>query len=194
MSDIFITAASLATEAGVTAARPGARFGRMDLSTQLAMRAVESLGIDFDAQPRGRTGICLGTRTGSLATDLDFWSGRETAGGPSPTLFAYTLPSAAIGEIAIRHRLTGVNLCLVGEDVMLGEARDLLRRGEADACVCVWCNVVTPALAELIQAPPVARACALFIQLGGEGWRELQENDRDIESLCAAFCEENSRS
>jgi 3-oxoacyl-(acyl-carrier-protein) synthase len=194
MDKIVITAASRVTEASVPKARLGARFGRMDLASQLALLAVESLGIDFDGRPRDRIGICLGAWAGSLSADLEFWGGRDAAGGPSPILFTYTLPSAAIGEIAIRHRLTGANLCLVGKDTVLAEASDLLRRAEVEACLCVWCNVVTPALAEMIQAPPSAHASALFLQRGGEGLRELQENDRDIETLCAAFCAQNSTS
>jgi len=104
----------------------GVRFGRMDLASQLALLAVEALGLDFQAWPRDRIGICLAARSGSLAADLDFWSGRDAAGGPSPTLFAYTLPSAAIGEIAIRHRITGPDLCLVGGDAALRELVDSL--------------------------------------------------------------------
>jgi 3-oxoacyl-(acyl-carrier-protein) synthase len=191
MDNIVITTVSLVTEASLPMAHLGARFGRMDLSSQLAILAVESLGIDFDAQPRDRIGICLGARAGSLAADLEFWCGRNAGGGPSPTLFTYTLPSAAIGEIAIRHRLTGANLCLVGKDILLSEAADLLRRGEVEACLCVWCNVVTSAVAEIVRVSPVTRACALFLRRGGEGLRELHENDRDIESVCGSLCAQN---
>jgi 3-oxoacyl-(acyl-carrier-protein) synthase len=188
MDKIFISAASLVTEANVRVARLGPRFGRLDLASQLALLAVESLGIKFDSQPRDRIGICLAARAGSLATDFDFWRGRDLVGGPSPTLFAYTLPSAAIGEIAIRHRLTGPNLCLVGEDVLLSEARELIQRGEVEACLCISCNVVTPAIAEMVQAAPAARAGAIFLQRGGDRLRELRENDRDIETLCGVLC------
>ena len=185
MDNIFILATSRVTEADVRVARLGKRFGRLDLASQLALLAVESLGINFDSHPRDRIGICLAARAGSLATDSDFWRGRDIVGGPSPTLFAYTLPSAAIGEIAIRHRLTGPNLCVVGEDIVLCEARDLLQRGEVEACLCISCNVVTPAIAEMIQTAPAARAGAVFLQCGSGGLRELRENDRDIEALCA---------
>jgi 3-oxoacyl-(acyl-carrier-protein) synthase len=194
MDRIFITAASQVTEVDARKARLGMRFGRLDLASQLALLAVEALGIDFAMLPRDRIGICLGAAAGSLAADFEFWLGRDAVGGPSPTLFAYTLPSAAIGEIAIRHRLTGPNLCLVGGHTVLSDAGDWLRRGEVEACLCVECNVVTPALGEMIQLPPAARACALFLRRGGGGWRQFAENDRDMESLCAAFCAENSAS
>ena len=187
MDKIVITATSFVTEADLSTARLGARFGRLDLASQLALLAVESLGINFDAQPRDRIGICLAARAGSLAIDLEFWRGRDTVGGPSPTLFAYTLPSAAIGEIAIRHRLTGPNLCVVGDDIVLSEARDLLRRGAVEACLCISCNVVTLGLAEMIQSTPVARASAIFLQRCGNGLRELRKNERDIESTCAQY-------
>src|SRR5580658_4230395 len=169
MDRIFLAAASQVTEADARTARLGTRFKRLDLASQLALLAVESLGIDFDTQPRDRIGICLGARAGSLAADLEFWRGRDAVGGPSPTLFAYTLPSSAIGEIAIRYRLTGPNLCLVGGDSVLSEAGDWLRRGEVEACLCVEYDVATPALGEMMQAPPSARACALFLRRGGEG-------------------------
>ena len=86
----------------------------MDLMSQLALLAVEALGFSFEAWPRDRVGICMAAAAGSLSTDLDYWNGRNNVGGPSPTLFTYTLPSAPIGEIAIRHQLTGPNLCFVG--------------------------------------------------------------------------------
>ena len=194
MDSLYITAASRVTEVDARKARLGMRFKRLDLASQLALLAVENLGVDFSAQPRDRIGICLGAQTGSLAADLEFWRGRDAVGGPSPTLFTYTLPSAAIGEIAIRYRLTGPNLCLVGDNDVLPEAADWLWRGEVQACLCVEYHVVTSALGEMIQSPPVAWACALFLRRGGSGWRRLSENDRDMESLCASFCAENAGS
>src|SRR5450432_1523231 len=164
MGKVVITATSQVAEADLKSARLGTRFGRLNLSSQLALLAVESLGVDFGKFSRERIAICLAAKTGSLSTDFDFWIGRDAVGGPSPTLFAYTLPSAAIGEIAIRHRLTGPNLCFVGDDKMLlPEATDLLQRGEADACVCVFCNVISPAMAKIIQSSPAASASAFFL-------------------------------
>jgi 3-oxoacyl-(acyl-carrier-protein) synthase len=164
MDKIVITATSKVTEADLKSARLGTRFGRLDLSSQLALLAVESLGVDFGKFSRDRIAICLAARAGSLSTDFDFWQGRDDVGGPSPTLFAYTLPSAAIGEIAIRHRLTGPNLCFVGDDKMvLPEAANLLQRDEVDACVCVYCDVVNAGAAKIINAPPAARASAFFL-------------------------------
>ena len=191
MDNLVITAASTVTGDDVRTARLGPRFGRMDLLSQLALLAVEALGVNFDTQPRERIAICLAAKTGSLSTDAEYWKGRDAVGGLSPTLFTYTLPSAAIGEIAIRHRLTGPNLCFVGgSGDVLPEAAELIRCSEADACLCVFVNVVALALAQLIAIPPAAEACAVFLQRGtpmSASLHELGEFDRDMESLCASL-------
>jgi 3-oxoacyl-(acyl-carrier-protein) synthase len=191
MTSVIITAARNVTSADLPAGRLIPRFGRMDLMCKLALLAVEPFAASFDAQPRDRIAICLTAACGSLAADFDFWSGHDAVGGPSGTLFAYTLPSAAIGEIAIRHRITGPNLCTVGGDMMLADAREMLLRGEADACVCISCDVLTPAIAELIHVAPTARASALFLRPGTGGLRELRESDRDVGLLCSALTAQN---
>lgn len=195
MNDLVITSTSSVGDADIAAARLGPRFGRLDRLSQLALLAVESLNVNFESIPRDRIGICLSVRAGSLTTDIEYWKGRDAVGGPSPTLFAYTLPSSAIGEIAIRHRITGPNLCLVGDERwLLNEARDWIRRGEADACICVACDVVSSAAAELIREPPAANACALFVQRGVNGLHILREIDRDMKSLCDTVrCQNLSR-
>ena len=190
MSNLVITAASIVTPADLPAAQLGPRFGRLDQASQLALLAVELLGIDFEKLPRERIGICLASRAGSLSTDVEFWKGRDAVGGPSPTLFAYTLPSAAMGEIAIRHKLMGPNLCFTGDDcAVLSEAADLIQRGEAEACVCVGVSAVSDAAAGMILESPDARAVAIFLTREGQGMPlPPRENDRDMETLCARFC------
>jgi 3-oxoacyl-(acyl-carrier-protein) synthase len=170
MSNFFITARNSVTAADVSAARLGSRFGRMDLSSQLALLAVETFAPHFDSIARDRIAIVLAARAGSLPTDVNFWEGRNAAGGLSPTVFTYTLPSAAIGEIAIRHRLTGPNLCFVGDsrDVLV-EAEGFLRRDEADACVCVFMDVISPALSILLGNSEAAKATAALLQRTGTG-------------------------
>jgi len=189
MISLFITAANSVTSADVATARLGTRFGRMDLPSQLALIAVEPFAPHFDALARDRIAIVLAARSGSLPTDIAYWQGRDSVGGLSPTLFTYTLPSAAIGEIAIRHRLTGPNLCFVGtSDDVLMEAADLLGCRAADACVCVFTHVVSPLLTEMIHMPETARASAVLLQPHGPGLAALGENRRDMETFCANLC------
>ena len=136
MNPISIISASTITEADLASVKMGQRFGRLDLQSRLAVAAVGALKVDFSKWPADRIGICLAASAGSLTTDVNFWQGRDAVGGPSPTLFAYTLPSAAMGEIAIHFRLTGPNRCFVGDDkIVLSEAADLIHSGDADACV-----------------------------------------------------------
>ena len=192
---IVIAAASMVTEADLPSARLGPRFGRLDLQSRLALLAVASLKIDFAALPPHRLGICLAASAGSLTTDFNFWNGRGGIGGPSPTLFAYTLPSAAVGEIAIHFGLTGPNLCFVGDDKnLLPEAVDWMHADQVGGCLCVFCEVVSAEMTEIICAPPTATACALFLRNAeaGEGQRELREFDRDMKALCALISQTKS--
>lgn len=192
MSNPFVIAAHSVTRADLATARLGQRFGRMDLTCQLSLAAVEPLAPFFDSFPRERIAIVLAARASSLPTDVMYWEGHNEPGGLSPTLFTYTLPSAAIGELAIRHRLRGPNLCFVsnGHEV-LSEAAGLIRTAEADACVCVFAQVISAALTETIALPETARADAVFLQRTGPGLLELGENHRDIESLCANLRAQN---
>lgn len=186
MDKLFITAANVVAETDLRDARLGPRFGRMDLTSQLALLAVEPLAVGFDSIERDRIAICLAAQASSLVTDVEYWKGRNAAGGPSPTLFTYTLPSAAIGEIAIRHRLTGPNLCLVGRsDDVLPEAADLIRRGETDACVCVYVKAISTDLAGLIALPTASISCAALLRRSDRGLQEWEEIGRDMESICA---------
>ena len=185
MDKLVITASNIVNADDVRDARLGTRFGRMDLMSQLALLAVEPLAPQFESIARERIAICLAARTSSLATDVEYWKGRDNTGGPSPTLFTYTLPSAALGEIAIRHRVTGPPLCFVGSsEVLLVESAELLRSGEVDAAICVSVNVVSPTLADWLALPNSASACAALLRVGDVAGRAVGEFDRDLEALC----------
>ena len=162
--NISVIARGSATEADLPNARLGQRFGRLDLQSQLSLLAVANLQVDFSRYAAGRVGIVFAASAGSLSTDVNFWNSRTGIGGPSPTLFAYTLPSAAVGEIAIHFKLTGPDLCFVGDGKNLQrEAEDMMARGEADACLCIFCEAVTEACGKAISSTPVARAEAFFV-------------------------------
>jgi 3-oxoacyl-(acyl-carrier-protein) synthase len=183
---ISVIATSSVTPADTSRFQFGMRFGRLDPVCQLGLTAVEALGVKFGS--RADIGVIVATNAGSLTTDVQYWQTRNEPGGVSPALFVYTLPSSVIGEIAIRHGLTGPNLCLLGgRSELLAEATAWLRHGEATACVCVDCDVVTPVAGDLAGVPVVAQARAAFLQRGSTG-TPLLENDRDLRSLCARLC------
>ena len=56
-------------------------------------------------------GIVFQTANGSLDTDFLYHKSRETI--PSPSLFVYTLPNIAIGELSIRHNIKGESACFI---------------------------------------------------------------------------------
>jgi len=186
MSEIYVTAVNTVSQSEVADARLGTRFGRMDLTSQLCLLAVEPFAARIAALPRDRVATVLAARTGSLPTDVLYWEGRNEVGGLSPTLFTYTLPSAAIGEIAIRHRLTGPNLCYAGSsDDVLSEATAFVQSDEASAAIGVFVHVVSTQLTKRIPLPEAARACAVFLERKGPGLTVGWENRSDMETLCA---------
>lgn len=150
------------------------RFSRMDLLSRVAVLAAESIieSPAMQALPeRERAGVCLGTPSGSLGADLAYLKSMPGPGGPSPMLFAYTLPSSALGEICIRHRLRGPCLCALCSEtesgMLLDDAEMKITRGEADACLCVYCEALDSDAAAAAGAPggaAVMRAAAALAQ------------------------------
>ncbi len=129
------------------------RFGRMDGLSRLGLMAVELLGVELT--DKDDTGVCLETNGGSVVADRQFLH------SCSPNVFTYTLPSTAIGEICIRHRLRGPVLCLMGVNgegqEALEQAQAWLHAGEARSCLCLYAdaNGNTP-----------ARVGALYLKMG----------------------------
>jgi 3-oxoacyl-[acyl-carrier-protein] synthase II len=69
-------------------------------------------------------GIVASTRTGCLATDIEYYDTVLPEGGglPSPNLFSCTLPTCFLGEAAIQFGLTGPTLIVndSAEDALSG--------------------------------------------------------------------------
>ena len=144
--------------------QPFDRFGRLDPLCRGAVAVVEMLGLQppDDGAPMGNVALLLGTSTGSLAVDISFCRTIGQPGGASPMLFSYTLPSTAIGEIAIRHRIGGPNVCLnAGPEsalLALWEGVRWIEEGEADIALCVACE------AEAVPPNSPLRAAAFLVQ------------------------------
>lgn len=89
----------------------------MDNLAKLGFLAAEHLLMGLDlrgAGGAGRTGIILANATSSLDTYLRF-AAQLRQGLASPALFVYTLPNIVVGELCIRHGITGENLLLVAD-------------------------------------------------------------------------------
>jgi len=154
---------------------PFDRFGRLDSLCKHVVAAVEMLALPTlpEDQSRSSMAISLGTQFGSLGVDLAFHRSMDQAGGASPLLFSYTLPSTPIAEIAIRHRITGPNACYVAGAasglLALWEGIRLIEDGEAESCVCIACDATLPdgpaidsehAYAFLVETEAIARSHA----------------------------------
>jgi 3-oxoacyl-(acyl-carrier-protein) synthase len=124
------------------------RFGRMDLLSKYVSVAIEMLGLPLLGKQdlRLKTTMVMGTMGGCYGADLDFYRGILQGDGPSPTMFAYTLPTIALGEVAIRHRIGGASYCfMAGADsglLALWESAKLLEAGECQECVCIMADVL----------------------------------------------------
>ncbi len=125
----------------------GALFGsrearRMDRYTQFALaaaiQAMEDSKLVIDECNRDRVGVVIGSGIGGIGTlfeQMQIFSER----GPSrvsPFLVPMMIPDSAAGMIAIHFCLRGPNLavvtaCASGTNAV-GEATEIIRRGEAD--------------------------------------------------------------
>jgi hypothetical protein len=167
--------------------RPFERFGRLDRLSRHAVAAAEMLALPLAEESRAcpDTALVLGSEHGSLDVDFKFCRSMAEPGGASPTLFSYTLPSTALGEIAIRYAITGTNLCVSAgpesELLALWEGAKLVASGQAARCVCIGADAVAPpaapsaaghAYAVLIEAHAAGReplAGLAFLPAGDAG-------------------------
>jgi 3-oxoacyl-[acyl-carrier-protein] synthase II len=117
--------------------RKGTRH--MDRTTKLALVACR-LALDaYPGQTGERSGVVLGTSTGSIRSSSEFSLETLRQERPylvNPSLFPNTVMNCAAGQIAIRHGLHGVNATIAGGHLSgvqsLKYARNALRQGHAD--------------------------------------------------------------
>ena len=120
--------------------RPFKDFRRLDPLSRFCCLAAEAIGAEFPA----RTALVLATTYGCMHADHKFAHSLESI--PAAGVFPYTLPSTCLGDLAIRHKITGPSLCLTTPDLGDGmiEARHILELGEADAALVCVGDVVPP--------------------------------------------------
>lgn len=174
------------------------RFSRADPLCKLALISVELLDLRLAEIPEGQRenlGVCLGTRWGSLSTDCRFL---RTG---SPSEFIYSLPSTAIGEICIRHKLKGPMRCFMydrdGDNTIVQEAEDMLHRENVQACLCVYCDAIVSSVPESLSPTPRrdhGLAAAVLVEKGpmrqaaSPGHALALPIDGGWVSACRQFC------
>ncbi len=112
------------------------RFAQFALAA--ALQAAEQAGLAIDEHNRDRIGVVIGTGIGGIGTlfeQMQVFSQRGP-GRVSPFLVPMMLPDTGAGMIAIHLGARGPNMavvtaCATGSNAV-GEAAELIRRGQAD--------------------------------------------------------------
>ena len=144
-----------------------ARIGRLDRICRLFLAAsclaVADAELTIMDADRERVGLSFGTGLGCLVSDAEFYS-RVVEQGPasaSPRLFAYTVSSAAAGEVSIALGLHGPNVTshmgLAAGVGAIGYGFDLLQLGKADVVLAGGADANGDALMQALRAMGLAK-------------------------------------
>jgi len=170
------------------------RFARMDPLCRVGLMTAELLVRDLDGLSSAalpRVGVVLESAAGCAATDARFLHRAR------PSLFAYTLPSTLLGEICIRHRFQGPQLCLLTPDGdgrrALEEAEDWLRTGAVDWAMCLCCEAVESSVVGMLGLELAERWGAYAVLLGYDDSETLSKPSADatIRQVCRKLCIDN---
>ena len=154
---------------------------RMDRYTQFAVvaagQALKDSGLEITPANADDVGVVVGSGIGGVSWMVDQLNVLNTKGPGriNPFAIPIILPDAASGQIAITYRAKGINLCVVTAcatgTTAVGEASEMIRRGDADAII-----------AGSSEAPIVPFAIAGFAAM-----RALSRRNDDPEHACRPF-------
>lgn len=126
------------------------KFHKMDHLSKLAFLSVELLlrNKKTDHKYAGDdTGIILMNRSSSLDCDRHHQDTIRDRSNyfPSPSVFVYTLPNVAIGEISIRHKIFGEGNFFVMEkfnpQLMVNYIEHLFHNEVVKCCIAGWIEI-----------------------------------------------------
>jgi hypothetical protein len=126
---------------------PYPKFYKMDILSKLGFLSVELLlrNTAIHEKYAGyEAGIILMNASSSLDTDRRHQESVLDRANyfPSPAVFVYTLPNIVIGEISIRHKITGEGTFFVRErfdaPYLVSYIRHLFETGILQCCVTGW--------------------------------------------------------
>lgn len=141
------------------------KFHKMDNLCKLGMVATEAALKENDFLKRNdpaSVAIVFANHASSLDTDRAHQNSISDAGQylPSPATFVYTLPNIIIGELAIKHKITGENIFFVEEKfdagLMAGQTQIYLQQGLASAAICGWIDYDNGSMDALIYLAETA--------------------------------------
>ena len=139
-----------------------ARIGRLDRLCRFFLAAsylaADAAGLVILPGEAERVGLSFGTGLGCLLTDEEY-NRRVVEQGPSaasPRLFAYTVSSAAAGEVSSALGIKGPNVTahmgLAAGLGAVGYGDDLIQMGKADVVLAGGADVIGPALLDALGA------------------------------------------
>jgi len=124
------------------------KFYKMDNLAKLGFLAAEHLLAGLNFRTPGvadRTGIVLANANSSLDTDLRY-AAQVQQGLASPALFVYTLPNIVVGEVCIRHGITGENMLFEAEHydaaAQVAYVANLFAHNTIDQCLSGWIDLL----------------------------------------------------
>ena len=143
------------------------RFDRViQFGIACATQAVRHSGLEINADNADRIGVIFGTAIGGLETIQKGYEALFSKGPKrvNPLTGAMMLPDMTSGQVAIRFGVRGPNHCVVSAcatgNTALGEAAEVIRRGDADVMI-----------AGSAEAPMTPFALAAFHRTGAMSTR-----------------------
>ena len=122
------------------------KFYKMDNLSKLGFLAAEILVREGNLKQHAshEVGVVLSNATASLDTDLRFQQSTKMVA--SPSLFVYTLPNIVVGEICIRHKITGENTFFVtpefDPELLHLYTTSIFKQGHTQACIAGWVDIL----------------------------------------------------
>jgi len=131
-------------------------IGRLDRLCRLflsaAYLAVDAAQLEIAEAEAERFGLSFGTGLGCVLTNAEYYRKliEHGAAAASPRLFAYTVSSAAAGEVSIALGIQGANVTahagFAAGLAAVGYGCDLIRLGKADVVLAGGADALGPAL------------------------------------------------
>ena len=120
---------------------------------EAARQAIADAGLTFDNGKGRSVGVLIGTAIGGILTMLTNHDILKSSGPRrvSPFMVPMMMPNAASATIAITYGLRGLNFtvasaCATGSHA-IGEAAEVIRRGDAEVMICGGADAVIAELA-----------------------------------------------
>jgi len=150
------------------------KFHKMDVLSKLLILTEELMhsSLPNEGNLEDDMALIMANRSSSAVVDQKFIESYSQQNNPSPSLFVYTLPNIAIGELSIRRKWYGENSFFIAEQF---EANFFIRQ-----CEGAFRNGNQLALCAWIEADMHGNEeCFLFLVTHSEGVN-LEQTVKDI--------------